>query len=486
MFHATGYMKTMSTTRKIAHNTAIQFAGKAISTVLGLLAIGMMSRYLGQEQFGWYVTTIAFLQFIGILIDFGMTPVTAKLLSEQPDNKETLMANLLSFRLLTALVCYALAPALAMLFPYPAPVKLAIAINAIAFVGIAVNQIMIGLYQTRLSMHIPVIGDLISRVLLVGGIWLAMRGYGGFLFIMTVIAIQNIAGTLYLLTRAARIAPVRLGFNWRVWQSILTVSWPIAISIIFNVMYLRGDTVILSVLRSQAEVGIYGAAYRVIDVITQSAMMLMGILLPLLSSAWAQKNAVQFRREYQRAFDLTMVFALPVTVALWLLAHPIVKLVFGEKFAASGDILRILAMAAFGVYIGAIFGHMAVAINRQKQTIWIYLSDAVLSLIGYAIFIPRYGIYGAAWMSVFSEVYAGVLLTLVIRHYAREQLSLGTLGKTLIATLAMAAVLIALKNTHIILLMSAGIITFGASALALRIVSKETLKEILSLKPANV
>ncbi|MBU1895837.1 oligosaccharide flippase family protein, partial [Patescibacteria group bacterium] len=77
----------MSVTKKIAHNTMVQIVGKIFSTVLGLVALGMMTRYLGAEQFGWYITTIAFLQFVGILIDFGLIPVTAQMMSEPKFDK---------------------------------------------------------------------------------------------------------------------------------------------------------------------------------------------------------------------------------------------------------------------------------------------------------------------------------------------------------------------------------------------------------------
>ena len=59
----------MSTARAIAQNTAIQISGKAVSTLLGLAAIAMMTRYLGVEKFGWYITAIGFLQFVGIFSD---------------------------------------------------------------------------------------------------------------------------------------------------------------------------------------------------------------------------------------------------------------------------------------------------------------------------------------------------------------------------------------------------------------------------------
>src|SRR3990167_5484988 len=123
MLHESCVMPIMSLTKKIAHNTIAQIIGKIISTLLGLIAIGMMTRYLGTEQFGWYVTAISFLQFIGILIDFGLIPVTAQMLSEPGVDKTQLLKNLLGFRLVSAILFLGLAPFVAFLFPYPAEVK---------------------------------------------------------------------------------------------------------------------------------------------------------------------------------------------------------------------------------------------------------------------------------------------------------------------------------------------------------------------------
>ena len=50
----------MSLKRVIAHNTLIQIVGKTISVLLGLLAVAIMTRSLGVEQFGWYVTAAGF------------------------------------------------------------------------------------------------------------------------------------------------------------------------------------------------------------------------------------------------------------------------------------------------------------------------------------------------------------------------------------------------------------------------------------------
>lgn len=472
----------MSTTRKIAHNTIVQIVGKVVSTALGLIAIAMMTRYLGIEQFGWYITAISFLGFAGILIDFGLVPVTAQMMSEPKFDKTKLFQNLLGFRFVTALIFLLLAPAIAVLMPYPEQVKQAILILTVSFLGVAMNQVLIGYYQTKLQMHVQAIGESIGRIVLVGGLWLLMaKGYA-FLPIMSIVMLSGVAYTIVLWAVAATKTPVTFRFDWHIWKAIMTKMWPIAIAIIFNVVYLKGDVLILAYFDTQEVVGLYGAAYRVIDILSQLAMMIMGIMLPLLTFAWSRKLKEDFKKRYQQAFDIMMLLAFPMMLGTILLADKIMVFVAGEEFIASGQLLQILAIAVFGLYLGAVFGHAAVAINKQKQTMWIYISNAFLTLIGYLIFVPRFGALGAAWMTVFSELYAGILLFFTIRHYTKERLHMQTFAKVMFSGFVMAALLFQFSSAHLFTLILLGIVSYGVMVLSFGVVSKQTIREITSFK----
>jgi O-antigen/teichoic acid export membrane protein len=472
----------MSTTRQIAHNTLIQIVGKAISTFLGLIALGMMTRYLGQEQFGWYITVISFLGFVGIMIDFGLIPVTAQMMSEPDFDKKQLFKNLLGFRFVTALFFLTTIPLIALFFPYPREVKLAISFTTVSFFAIAMNQVLIGFYQTKLKMIFQIVGENLGRLILVFGLWLFIGQQASFLTLMWVVVASSVVYTAFLWICANRESPAGLAFDWPIWKTIMAKMWPITVSIIFNVVYLKGDIILLSLFRDQAEVGIYGAAYRVIEILTQLAMMLMGVMLPLLAYHWSRNLKLGFRKYYQQSFDAMMAIAVPMALGVIMLAEKIIVLVAGPEFAASGNALRILAIAVFGLYLGAVFGHTAVAINRQKQTMWIYISTAIITLIGYFIFIPKYGMYGAAWMTVFSELYVGILLFFTIRHFSQEKLQIKTLAKIIFSGVVMAAVLFLLKELHVLFLIIIGGAVYLALLLALGGISKETIKEITALK----
>lgn len=473
----------MSIKKQIAHNTIIQIIGKISSTALGLLALGMMTRYLGTEKFGWYITTITFLQFIGILIDFGLIPVSAQMFGEAKHEKSKLFNNLFSYRLTTAILFLALAPAISLFFPYPPEVKIAIAFSTISFLSIAINQILVGNYQTKLKMGIQVIGENIGRIILVIGLYLLMTKNADFLSIMLLVVFSNIVYTLVMLLHTHfRENKIKFEFDRKIWREITIKMWPIAISIIFNVVYLKGDTLLLSIFTNQTEVGLYGAAYRVIDVLTQTAMMIMGLFLPLLAFSWGKEMKQEFKERWQLSFDAMMLLAIPMTVGVIMLANKIMIMIAGEDFYEAGIILKILAIAIFGVYLGAIFGHTAVAINKQKQTIWIYSISAFLTLIGYLIFIPKYTIYGAAYMTVFSEILTSLGLFFIISKYVKEKLIFKTFFKILFSSLVMAITLHYLINLNVLILVLIGIFVYSLMILITKAISKETILEIFSLK----
>jgi len=204
--------------------------------------------------------------------------------------------------------------------------------------------------------------------------------------------------------------------------------------------------------------------------------------LPLLAYAWSRQLKPEFKKYYQQAFDAMMLLALPIMVGTIILADKIMYIVGGEDFVDSSRPLQILAIAVFGVYLGAVFGHAAVAINKQKQTMWIYISNAIITLIGYLIFIPKFGMYGAAWMTVFSELYAGLLLWATIKHYSKEKLQLKTFAKIILASVVMGIVLLLLINLNVFILVILGMLIYGATIILTKGISRETIKEIIATK----
>ncbi len=469
----------MTLKRKIAHNTIVQLIGKAISTILGLITVLLIIRSLGAEKFGWYTTVIGFLQFVGIFSDFGFTITTANLLSQPKFDKEKLLNNLFTLRIATAALFQLAAPLLFLFFPYPIEVKIAVAITSLSFFAISVSHVFSGYFQMQLKTQIITAGELIGRMILLIGVILLIKINAAFLPFMLILTSASVINALYLFYKMPKI---QFAFDREIFQAIFQAIYPTALCIIFNSFYLQGDRVVLPLYSTQTQVGFYGAAYRVLDVIVQIAALTMGIMSPLLAYFYSRSQYTEFKKYLQTSFNLMSLLLIPMMIGAATLAEPIMHFVGGDEFIGSGKILIWLSWTILGICLGIVFGYTALAINKQKQAVWIYLSDAVLSVIGYFIFIPRFGIYGAAGVTIFSEIYAGLMLMFLVFYHTSFLPQLKTLFKILLSGLIMYIFIRYIQLPHVILSIILGSVVYTIFILLFRVVPKETIKEIVEVK----
>lgn len=467
----------MSLARALAHNTAIQIIGKAFSTALGFLAFAILAHYLGTEKFGWYITATGFLQFIGVLIDFGFTVTTSNMLSEPLFDKTKLFNTIFTWRFLTAIISFGIAPIIILAFPYRAEIKIAVAIMSLSFFCNTLNQSFIGYYRQRLSMLVATVSEVLGRVLLVGGIILLVNQQAGFLPLMSIITVATISSTLYLLYNFGK---VRFMIDEEISKALFIKMWPTALSVIFNTIYLQADRVILPLYVTQTQVGLYGAAYRVLDIIIQVAAIVMGLLMPLITYSWSRGLANDFRQRYQVAVDLIAWLLFPMVAGIFVLATPLMQLIGGPSFAGGGIILKWLSISIIGTSFGMTFGHIILAIDRQRDALIIYGTDAILSLAGYFIFIPRFGWAGAVGVTIFSEIYAGVLLTLISVKYSKTIPKMRTLLKILASSIGM-GVFISVLHLSLFPSIFIGIIVYASLNFVFGIPNPETLRQVFSL-----
>jgi O-antigen/teichoic acid export membrane protein len=426
---------------KVAYNTLSQAISKTIATVLGLVTVAIITRYLGTTGFGQYTTIMTFLSFFGILADLGLTLVTAQMISQPGVDEKKVLGNLFSLRLLTAVLFLSLATVAVLIFPYGEAVKMGVAVAAASFLFIALNQILVGLFQNRLRMDKVSIAEVVGRSVLVLGVLAVVRFDLGLFGVLIATVSSNAVNFFFHWLFSRRFSRFSLEFDFSLWRDIMRRTWPLSITIILNLIYLKGDTLILSLVKPQSDVGIYGAGYKVVDVLIILPFMFAGLALPILTAYWAKGSFGHFKRTLQKSFDLMLIVAIPLVVGTQFLAKDVMTLVAGDEFAGSGDVLRILIGAAGLIFVAAIFAHAIIAIDRQKKTIMAYFFTSVTSVIGYIILIPNYSYLGAAWMTVYSEFVVALFSIYYVWKFTKFIPGLGVGVRSLGATAIMALVL---------------------------------------------
>lgn len=454
----------MTLATSIARNTLLQTVGKVLSVALGWATVVIMTRSLGAAAFGEYTIMTAFLQFFGVAADFGFVLVTSQLLAERPGEERKVFANLFTFRLVTAAVILAFAPLIIWFFPYSTTVALGVCILSVSFLMSAIIQTFTGLFQKELAMGSVVLGELLSRVVLIAAVGAAAWSGGGVLAIAVGVVLGAFVNTAVLSWRAQRIVPIALEFDPVLWRAIWHRAWPLTVTIVLNLLYLKTDTLILSLTRPLAEVGVYGAMYRVFEVLITFPTMFAGLLLPVLVAARQRGDVATFQSLVARGSEAIIFAAVPMVVGVALAARPIVAL-FGADFAVEGPrLLVLLVIANAFVFIGTYFAHLVVAVDQQRRMIIPFAITAIVGLAGYLAFIPPYGAVAAAIMTIVAEFTIAVLAYFVARRVVQAKLPVfKPLAIALLSSIPMAAWLVVSVNAlHISIVIGvAGVLYIG-------------------------
>ncbi|MDO8592839.1 MAG: flippase [bacterium] len=466
---------------QIAHNTIIQIIGKIISTILGLAALAIMARYLKQTGFGQYITIITFLSFFGIMADFGLTLVTSQMVSQPQADQAKLLNNLFSLRLVSACLLLLFAPLAIFFFPYEPIIKYGAAIASLSFFFTALNQILVGWFQNNLTMAIVAAADVAGKIALLAGIILTARFNLGLLSIMAATFISGLISFIIHYWFARRRIKIGWQINFEVWRAIIKKSWPLGVTIFFNLIYLRADALILSLLKSQGEVGLYGAAYRIIDVLTALPFMFAGLILPILTRIWAERDAARFNLVLQKSLDAMFILAVPLIIGAQITAKPLMRLIAGEHFILAGDILKILILAVGFIFMSCLLTHAAIAMDKQKKLIPAYIFTALTALAGYLILIPLYSYYGAAWVTVYSEIAISLFSLYAVIKYGRFRLKINILLKSLAASLIMVLIVYWLIDKYsLFFIIPLAAIAYLACLYAFKGISKKDLTGLLN------
>lgn len=397
-----------SLTRKIASNTLVSYAGRVVSSVFALLTIGFMTRSLGQEGFGQYTIVIAYASLFVILADLGLQSLMTREISRATEGLAEITSNFFTLRLLSSALFLFAGFGAVFLFPYAPEVKIGIGIGAVGFFFLSINQLLLGIFQKHLAMHMAAVAEIAGRAaqLLLAYLIYVYAGGGAqnlllFLFLIAMSTASAIMFFLYFLF-ARSYVKVGLRFDFSYWIEILKNAWPIALSIVLTLIYFKIDAIFLSFMKSAADVGIYGAAYRVLEGLIFFPAMFAGIIMPMLSRDAVNDHA-HFKEVFVKSMRAIAIFAVPLTAGGILVSHSIANLIGGKEFLISGAPLQPLFIATGLIFFGNLLGRAIIALDLQKKAMFAYLFGVVLNVALNFIFIPKYSYMGAAWTTVATE-----------------------------------------------------------------------------------
>jgi O-antigen/teichoic acid export membrane protein len=192
-------------------------------------------------------------------------------------------------------------------------------------------------------------------------------------------------------------------------KALLKDSWPLILSGLSVMIYMRIDQIMLGQMVNDNAVGIYSAALRISEVFYAIPMIVVASLFPAIIDA-KKKGEDFYRKRVQKLLDLMALLSLLIALSVSLFSDPIIRLLYGHMYTGAGSVLQIHVWASLFVFVGVAGGKWYLMENLQHLILYRTAAGAVLNIVLNLFLIPRYGIYGAAIATVLSQAMAAYLL----------------------------------------------------------------------------
>jgi len=247
-----------------------------------------------------------------------------------------------------------------------------------------------------------------TAVLQVGGTAVLFAVSGSFISLMSwLLAVQIIAaGTGWWLCR--RVLPnFHLNWqllNWSAMRQLVNVGFWLALLLVTAVLLQRLGILLLGWLGTEAQTGQLAAALRLVEAARLLPGAVMGAVFPVLAREQAEggKWPVTNGRIITYRWGL-LVYGFLASVGLWLLARPLVFLLFGEGYETAVSLLQILAWGVLPFTLSLPLSVELVVAGAEKQA----LLATFLVLVGMAVItafaFSWYGLSGLAYGLLIGE-----------------------------------------------------------------------------------
>jgi len=200
----------------------------------------------------------------------------------------------------------------------------------------------------------------------------------------------------------------------RAWSRL---TMPIFGSNVVYMVFSRLDVVMVGILRSPREAGIYAVAMRAGSFVSILETAMAATLAPRISKLYWSDRKDEVERAVLVAVRWVFLPTLGLTIGLCLFAKPVLDL-FGRGFSAGSTVLILIALGQLVSVSSGAVGWLMNMTGHQNITAVVFGSVAAVTIVAYLVLIPWLGINGAA----IANGGAAVIVNLTLNYLVRRRL----------------------------------------------------------------
>jgi len=439
----------------------------------------LIARILGAQNTGDYFFAMSFALIFTVVADFGLTPVLTREISKFPDKAQKYFNSVFTIKILFGLFAYVAMILFAKLLNYSE-----IRTELIYLSGLTVffDNISSSAYaylraKRNLVYESITIASVQTFTLLFGSLALYLGWPIHFLIVAYVVPSFLNSILVHLFIKTKYLVKYKLVFDKNILKLFLGISLPFALAGIINRFYSYTDTLIMSKILTENELGWWSVPYKIIFAFQFIPSALTISIFPVMSNLYVsnkEKVAVLF----EKSFRYLLLLSLPMSFGIFVISEPVILKLYGPEYIPSIIALKILSFSLVFVFASYLTGTLLNSINKQKIQTGLVFCAWILSIIFNLIFIPIFGIYGAAVTLVATNAVLFGLGFYFVNKFVGLNLKhiLKIFNQFFWPSLLMFFVVIVVLKINLILAIFSGIFVYFVTLYFKGVLNKEVLK----------
>jgi O-antigen/teichoic acid export membrane protein len=404
------FFNNTSTKQTIFKNTfwltIAELITKAVSFVLAI----WLARSYGPIIYGQWSFAVSFASFFVIIADFGFSTLTIRELARDKSKTTSYVDNILAMKVILGVLTMVMIGVISMFLG-----KEQVVIRLIFFIGLytVINtfaSFFQSVFRANEQMQYETAARILQNLCLLGlaalFIWNKMPIHA----ISYAYGISALLGTMVSVIFVHRyFSRFLFNINWGTCKTILHQSWPFALTGVVASFYLRADTIILSLQKTDQEVGWYNAAYNLVLALGFLPNLIMISLLPKLSRLFIE-SPLKLKQMYHKSLGLITIISTIIIPLAFFFSNKIIMILYHSAYQESVPALRILLWAEFLTFIDHVFMYMLIAMNKQSLVVKLPAIALVCNILLNLLLIPSLSYIGASIATLVTEVISMILL----------------------------------------------------------------------------
>ncbi|KTF13163.1 flippase [Pseudoalteromonas sp. H103] len=400
----------LTSTKKALGNITWLFGEKVITMGLALLVSIVLARYLGASEFGRLNYLIS---FIAILVPFstlGLNAIVVRELVNEKRDQGIILGTALMLRSLGGLVAIIIIIVTSLIFEQ----KLLISSNwlILGAIGSSFSSLLLFdfYFQSIVQSQYVVKTRLIVLGLSSGIKMLAVYNSTSLEVFLSLIVLEPVATgiVLYSFFKFKKTKKILFKFDFTYAKELFSQSKWLILSGFMAVVYLKVDQLMIGEMLGSEELGVYSVAVRMSEVWYFFPTAIVASFFPKLLKS--RLDPVMYQYNLQRVCDVLFWFGVLVAISITLISTLLIDVLYGEMYSFASQVLNIHIWAGVFIFMRALLSKWLIAEGLLKFSLLTHGIAAITNIILNYIWIPQFGIIGAAWATFISYALSSYLV----------------------------------------------------------------------------